>query len=81
MLRNHQGRMIICVTGSIARPDERIKTTWQTPENIVPQQVRHRLCEDGPKKCVECGLCAFGRWFVEHEKENVRVKEKATAGA
>lgn len=68
MLRNHQGRMIICVTGSIARPDERIKTTWQTPENIVPQQVRHRLCEDGPKKCVECGLCAFGRWFVEHEQ-------------
>lgn len=77
MLRNHQGRMIICVTGSIARPDERIKTTWQTPENIVPQQVRHRLCEDGPKKCVECGLCAFGRFYVA----NCMGKEKTAVRA
>jgi hypothetical protein len=67
MIRNNStGKRIISATGSIARPDDRIKTTWQTPENIVPQQVKFRLCKDGPKKCAECRLCAFGRWIIEH---------------
>ena len=63
------GRRIVHPVGKVAKPDEPIKTTWQTPENIVPQQVKYRLCKAGPKKCAECRLCAFGRWYVENETE------------
>ena len=69
MIRNSTtGKRVISARGSVVTPDELAKTTWQTPENIVPQQVKYRLCKDGPKKCAECRLCAFGRWYVEHEQ-------------
>lgn len=67
MLYGKNGQNVIYVTGRMAIPDRIAKTTWQTPENIKPRQVKYRLCKDGPKKCAACGLCAFGRWYVEHE--------------
>lgn len=54
----------IFVTGSIARPDEPVKTTWVTPDVIKKNQVKSRLCEAGPRRCEECQLCAFGRYYL-----------------
>lgn len=78
MKRNRTtGKRVIASKGSIAKPDGKIRTTWQTPWNIVPQQVKYRLCDEGPEGCGECGLCAFGRWYVEHnagrENDIIRV--------
>lgn len=77
MIRNAEGRRVICLGAQIARPDERVKTTWVTPESIIPRQIKYRLCKDGPNKCVECGLCAFGRWYVEHNMGEEKGPEKA----
>ena len=52
-------------------------TDWQTPENIKPRQIPLRLCELGPKECAECRLCAFGRWYVDHDMGSKKGKQKA----
>ena len=81
MIRDETGKHVIQTKGRKAMPDTPPKTTWQTPENIKPSQVKLRLCKDGPKKCAECGSCAFGRWYLEHMDDGKEKKCKATEGA
>ena len=58
--------------GSIARPDERVKTTWVTPDSIKRNQVRKRLCQDGPMHCEACQMCAFGRFYLGLNKQDAK---------
>ena len=81
MIRDDNGKRMIGVWPGNKADEKPPKTTWTTPEKIKPNQVYKKLCSEGPQKCAECGLCAFGRWVVTHEQESVRVKEKTARGA
>ena len=81
MIRDDNGKRMIGVWPGNGADEKRPKTTWATPERISPNQVYKKLCSEGPQKCPECGLCAFGRWVVAHERESVRVNEKPARGA
>lgn len=74
MIRDHSGRQIVYISGSVALPDEQVKTTWLTPEKI-PKTVKNHLCEAGPKECASCGLCAFGRWWVNEHHNQIFVRK------
>jgi hypothetical protein len=56
----------IHLTGKITKEDMRVRTTWKTPEKIVPQQIKYCLCKDGPNKCAGCRMCAFGRYYIDN---------------
>lgn len=80
MVRSQNGHKLHHWSGSVApeaSSHSRVVTTWDTPENIVANQVRGHLCKAGPKKCAECKLCAFGRWWLEHNPEKREEKENA----
>ena len=81
MIRDDNGKRMIGLWPGSREEGKPPKTTWATPEKISPNQVYKKLCSEGPQKCAECGLCAFGRWVVAHERESVRVKEKPARGA
>lgn len=66
MIRTKSGRRTISLTGQLTFEDSQVQTTWKTPDKIVPQQIKYCLCKDGPKKCAECRLCAFGRYYVDN---------------
>ena len=66
MIRTKNGRRALNLAGKLAFEEGRVRTTWKTPEKIVPQQIRFHLCKDGPKKCAECRMCAFGRYYVDN---------------
>ena len=76
MIRTQNERCALSLTGKLALEERRVRTTWKTPEKIVPQQIRFHLCKDGPKKCAECRLCAFGRYYVDnHLGEKTEAKD------
>ena len=66
MIRTKNGRRALNLAGKLAFEESRVRTTWKTPEKIVPQQIRFHLCKDGPRKCAECRMCAFGRYYVDN---------------
>ena len=66
MIHTGSGARKIQTTGRMAKDEMRIRTTWKTPEKIVPQQVRRQLCKDGPDKCAGCRMCAFGRYYIDN---------------
>ena len=57
------------ITGSIARPDERIKTTWVVPDKVPARNVKAHLCKAGPKQCAECQLCEWGKLYLKMQEE------------
>ena len=57
------------ITGSIARPDERIKTTWVVPDKVPARRVKSYLCKAGPKKCADCQLCEWGKRYLKLQEE------------
>lgn len=57
------------ITGEIARPDERIKTTWVTPDRVPAKNVKKHLCKAGPKQCAECQLCEWGKLYLKLQEE------------
>lgn len=77
MVRTHDGHRVYNFAVNTKESNRRPVTDWQTPENIKPRQIPLRLCELGPKECAECRLCAFGRWYVDHDMGSKKGKQKA----
>ena len=77
-------RVIRTVTGKaklglkMAMPEEtgHPVTSWTTPEKLDPKQIKNRLCSAGPKKCAECRLCAFGRYYVDNNLQRLEPKKQ-----
>lgn len=57
------------ITGKIARPDDRIKTSWLVPENIPARNIKQHLCKAGPKQCAECQMCEYGKLYLKLQEE------------
>ena len=84
MKRNANGVRAFYATGRMAIPDVNVRTTWKTPDRIVPNQVKYQLCKDGPRKCAECRLCAFGRFYIDEiigKGKTSNKSEMASVGA
>ena len=66
------GKRIVYLSGSMAIPDERAKTTWVVPEKVPARNVKYHLCKAGPKLCAECQLCEWGKTYLrlQEEKKN-----------
>lgn len=69
MVRNGSGGIVAHITGSFARPDERIKTSWVTPDRVPARCIKNHLCKAGPKACKECQLCEWGKRYLQNEEE------------
>lgn len=72
MKRDHNGQRILCYAINTKAVDRPVKTTWITPEKIKPSQIKKHLCTEGPFKCAECGLCAFGRLVAVESMHNTK---------